>query len=96
VGQLFRRGHLEAGDVAALGVDAVHDLLDNAVLAAGVEGLEDDQQGMLALGPQDLLQLGQAFDITLGVLSGLILVVVLAVVVGVIVDQVDLVSGLQK
>ena len=36
-------GRLEGGDVDALRVDAGHDVLDGAVLAGGIEGLEDDE-----------------------------------------------------
>ena len=41
--ELLGGGMLEAIDLAALGVHARHDVLDRAVLAGGVHGLEDQQ-----------------------------------------------------
>ena len=49
-------GHLEAGDAHALRVDAVEDGADDAVLAAGVHALQDDQQPAFVLGEHALLQ----------------------------------------
>jgi hypothetical protein len=54
---LKRCGHLERGDIAALGVDAGEDVADGAVLAGGVHALENDEQGLLLAGVEDLLQL---------------------------------------
>ena len=42
--ELQRRWLLERGDLAPLRIDAGHHVLDRAVLAGGVESLQDDQQ----------------------------------------------------
>src|SRR6266511_1840483 len=41
---------LEGMHVAALWIDAGHHMLDDAVLACGIEPLEDDQEGPAVLG----------------------------------------------
>src|SRR5207342_2283858 len=43
VAELFRGRDLERGDRAALRVERLHDLGDRAVLASGVDALEDAQ-----------------------------------------------------
>ena len=53
----------EAADEDALRVDARHDVLDRAVFAGGVEGLEDDDDRVFAAGPQQVLRGGQAGDV---------------------------------
>ncbi len=57
VRELGRRRRLERGDLAALRVDALEDGADDAVLARGVEPLEDEQHGVPALGVEALLEL---------------------------------------
>jgi len=57
---LAARRHLEADDAHPLRVDPGEHAADGAVLAAGVDGLEHDQQGSLLLGPQAFLQFEQA------------------------------------
>ena len=57
--QLVDRWRFEAGDLAALRVDPAHDVLDRAVLAGGIQRLEDDEQGARILGVQLLLVVGQ-------------------------------------
>ena len=52
-------GDLEAHHAASLGVERVHDMADRAVLARGVDALEDDQHLVPALRPQPLLELGE-------------------------------------
>ncbi len=47
---------LVAKDLAALRIDAGHDVLDGAVLAGRIHGLEDDEQCELIGGIQALLQ----------------------------------------
>ena len=54
---------LEAEDLATLRVDAGHDVLDGAVLAGGVHGLEDHQQRVAVLGVEPGLELGEPFDV---------------------------------
>ena len=56
VGQFFGRRFLEAGHLDALGIDAVEDVADGAVLAAGVRGLEHDEHLVLVLGVEQFLQ----------------------------------------
>jgi hypothetical protein len=58
---LGRRG-LERDDLAALRVDSGHDVLDRAVLAGGVHGLEDQEHGPAILGVEHVLELGEERD----------------------------------
>ena len=53
---------LETVDIDPLWVDARHDVLDGAVLAGCIEGLKDHKQGILVLGPELVLHLGQHLD----------------------------------
>src|SRR2546426_3422753 len=53
---LFRSRVLEAVDLAALRVEGGHHVLDHAVLARSVHGLEDDQQGAAVRGVKHVLQ----------------------------------------
>ncbi len=57
--QLLGRGHLEAADPYALGIDAAHHVADRPVLAPGVDGLEAHQHAVRVLGGQPVLVLGQ-------------------------------------
>ena len=61
--ELLGRGMLEAVDLAALGIDARHDVLDRAVLAGGVHRLEDDQDRPAIGGVEPVLGLGQRGDV---------------------------------
>ena len=61
--ELLGRGLLEAEDLAALGIDARHDVLDGAVLAGGVHRLEDDQDRPGIGGVEPILGLGQLGDV---------------------------------
>src|SRR5262249_12655674 len=60
--QVFRRRGLEGVDLAALRVDAGHDVLDGTVLAGRVHRLEDEQHRPAVVGVEDVLQLGQRLD----------------------------------
>jgi hypothetical protein len=60
--ELRGAGVLEAHHMAALRVDAGHDVLDHAVLAGRVHGLEDDQQRVAVVGVEPRLQVAQAPD----------------------------------
>ena len=53
--ELLRRGLLERGHLAALRIDAGHDVLDRAVLAGRVHRLKDQQQGPAILGVEHVL-----------------------------------------
>ena len=64
---------MKAVDLAALRVHPRHDVLDGPVLAGGVHGLEDDQQGVSAVGPQQFLGRFQLVDEGLEVLLGQLL-----------------------
>jgi hypothetical protein len=64
---LLRRGGLERGNPAALGVDSLEDVLDRAVLPAGVHRLQDDQTSLPVLGVQTLLQVPDALALRLEV-----------------------------
>ena len=61
--ELLGGGMLEAGDLAALGVDARHDVLDRAVLAGGVHRLEDEQDRPAIGRVEPVLGLGQRRDV---------------------------------
>src|SRR5581483_12460458 len=50
---------LEGMHLAALRVHARHYVLDHAVLAAGVEALQHDEDGPLMLGVEPVLELGE-------------------------------------
>ena len=56
----FARRDLEPPDMDALRVAVPEHAADEAVLAAGVHGLEDDEEALLVLGVEPLLQPGQA------------------------------------
>ena len=53
--EVFRRGVLERDDLAALRIDARHDVLDRAVLARSVHSLENEQQRPAILRVEHLL-----------------------------------------
>ncbi len=69
--EFFRRGLLERGDLAALRIDARHDVLDRAVLAGCVHGLENEQQRPAILGVEDVLLLREPLGSALEELGGL-------------------------
>ncbi len=56
---------LEAEDLAALRVDAGHDVLDHAVLAGRVHRLKDQQQGVPVVRVEQILALGELPDVCL-------------------------------
>jgi hypothetical protein len=64
---------LEAEHLAALWVDARHHVLDRAVLARGVHGLEDQQHGVAVGGVEQLLQFAEVFDVLVQPLMHLLL-----------------------
>ena len=74
--EILGRRLLERGDLAPLRVDPGHDVLDGAVLAGGVEGLEDHEQRPGVAGPQELLLPGDLgpglLEVLLGPLLGVL------------------------
>ena len=60
VGQLLGRGHLERRHRAALRVERGHDVAHRAVLARGVDPLEDDEHLPPALRPEPVLEMRSA------------------------------------
>src|SRR5215217_2609421 len=74
--RLLRRGGLERGNTAALRVDAFEDVLDRAVLPAGVHRLQDNQESLPVLGVEPLLQLRDAPTLRLEVLADIFFTVV--------------------
>src|SRR5688572_22419086 len=56
---LLGRRRLEAEDLCALRVDARQDVTNGAILAGGVQGLDDDEQGKIVLRVEPLLHPGQ-------------------------------------
>ena len=63
--QFDRAGMFETEHLAALRIDARHDVLDRAVLAGRVHGLKDQQQRVPIGGVVELLQRAQALDVLL-------------------------------
>src|SRR5208337_4575949 len=55
MGKFGGGGLLEAGDARALRIEGAEDVIDRAVLPAGVESLQDDQDRVLVLGVKDSL-----------------------------------------
>jgi len=70
-------GRLEGEDLAALRVDAGHDVFDGAVLASGVHRLEDQAAPPICPGRKVVLQLRQRRDAGSERFPGLVLVLVL-------------------
>ncbi len=56
VGQLVLRGHAERHHLGAGRVQPGEEVLDGAVLAARVDGLEDDEERLLVFGEEPLLE----------------------------------------
>lgn len=77
--EVFGGGLLEAEDFAALGVDAGEDVFDGAVLACGVHGLEDQEEGVAVVGVEEVLEFVEFVDVA----GEMFLVVLFAGVVGV-------------
>ena len=65
VGKFLGGGLFEAGDVAALRVNAGHDVADGAVFASGVHGLEDEENGVATGGVVQALQVAERIDLGL-------------------------------
>ena len=63
VGELLGGRDLEGRDRAALRVERLHDLVDRAVLAGGIDALEDDEDRALRLRPEAVLEVGQAVQL---------------------------------
>ena len=61
--EVFLRWLFEGRDVATLGVYSRHDVSNRAVLARGIERLQDDEQGALLLGVKEILQLFEIIEI---------------------------------
>ncbi len=63
VTELLRGRDLERGDRAALRVECLHDLGDRAVLACGIDALEDDKDRVFRLRPHPVLEAPQALHL---------------------------------
>ncbi len=61
--ELVGRGHLEAGHVDALGVDARQHVLDRAVLPRRIHPLQDDEQRVCSRRGEHVLQRGELRDV---------------------------------
>jgi hypothetical protein len=83
---------LEGIDLATLRIDAGHDVFDGTVLAGGVHGLEDEEQGPFVLGIEPVLEIAEEFDAAgegfFG--AGLIFITELQCVAGIEIFQVKL------
>jgi len=83
--QLLRARRFERVDVAALWIDAGHDVLDGAVLASGVHGLKDEQQSPAVLRVKHLLEVAEAGDAVFEQALGSVLVLEAIGVAGVVI-----------
>ena len=61
--QILGAGLFEAENLAALRIDAGHDVLDGAVLAGGVHRLKNQQQRITVVGVEQALLLAQFPDV---------------------------------
>ena len=61
--EFLGRGLLEAEDLAALGIDARHHVLDRAILTGGIHGLQDNQDRPAIGGVEAILSFGQLGDV---------------------------------
>ena len=66
-------GDLEAADAHALGVHAAHDVADRAVLAGGVDRLDDHQQAWVSCAASRVLVLAEQLDPAPRTLVGVVL-----------------------
>ncbi len=80
VGGLSPGRFLEGADGSTLRVGCAEDVAYNAVLAAGVECLQDNQQRLPAVGVQKILRLGETLDVFLDLRQGLFVRFVLAAI----------------
>ena len=60
--EVFTGGRLERKNLAALGVNAGHHMLDRAVLPRCVHCLKDQQHSPIVLGIKPVLKLGEHID----------------------------------
>ena len=65
VAEFVLRRRLEAEDIAAFRIDPRHHVLDGAVFAGRIHGLQDQQQGVGVRGIQQILVLGQSLRVCL-------------------------------
>src|SRR5215472_6423442 len=72
--ELERGRLLERGDLAALRIDAAEDVLDRAVLAGRIHGLENQQQRPAVLGVKSLLEVAEPLAVGFDDLLALVLV----------------------
>ena len=87
--ELLVARHLEGPHLTALGVDAPEDVFDRAVLAAGVDRLEHDEQAAAALRVQALLQRPDALAIAVDQVGDVGLGLELGALAGVDLSQLD-------
>ena len=52
----------KAENLAALGIDAGHDMFNGAILARGIHGLKNQQQRVTVGSIEDILQIAHLFD----------------------------------
>ena len=91
---LVRRRNLERVHLAALRVDAGHDVLDGAVLARRVHRLEDDEERPTVVGVEARLQVSEQFHAARQELARLLLLEVQpAGVAGVVVGEAKVAAG---
>lgn len=57
--EFFGARMLEREDLATLGIDAGHDMLDGAVLARAIHGLKDEEKGVFVVGVEEFLEVAE-------------------------------------
>ena len=93
MGVFLRRRLLEAGDARSLRIEGGEDMIDRAVLAGGIEGLQDDEHGMPLFGIEQRLKLAELLLVVGDRVGGLLGILVVALEPGVDPAKADLSSG---
>jgi uncharacterized membrane protein len=93
VSALDGAGGFEAGDRAALRVYAAEDVPDRAVLSAGVNGLQNDEQRALGFGVEHFLKIRQLLQIFRRSFFCIVAIVEVAFVIGVDLGELELLAG---
>ena len=60
--QFFEARMFKTEDLAALGIDSGHHMLDGAIFAGGIHRLKDQQHGVTIRRVEEILQVAHFFD----------------------------------
>ena len=61
--EFFGAGMFEAVDLAALGIDARHDVLNGAVFSGSIHRLENEEEGVFVVGVEEFLKIAEFVDV---------------------------------